>query len=219
MLNIHVDACDRLWALDSGQIEHKYETDPGLVIFDLKSSQQLDSQKLKSKTDYKTEPFLADIVVDVTSSNCDNPYVYIADANNYEIFIYNQRTRDFHKITHNYFHFDPLSGDLFIDDVLYQTQHGVFSMAMSPVGRDDYRVLYFSALASTMQFAVSTRVLQNKTLDSMKSFYEFKVMGSRGANSQSSASSIDEETGVLFYTLIAKHAIACWNTFRLVKSN
>lgn len=203
-----------MWALDSGQIENKYETDPSLITFDLKGNFILDSQKIRSKTDYKTEPFLADILVDVTSSNCDSAHVYIADANNYEIIIYNLKYRDFHKISHNYFHFDPLSSDLKIDEIHYQTQYGVFSLTMSPVNRDDYRILYFCPLASTMQFAVSTRVIQNKTLDTSKSFYEFKIMGSRGTNSQSSASSFDEETGVLFYTLIAKKAVGCWNSFR-----
>lgn len=214
MLNIYVDVCDRLWAIDSGQIENKHETDPGLIIYDLKTNQQLDSQKIKSRTDYKTEPFLADIVVDVTSSSCDNAYAYIADASNYEIIVYSQRTGEFHKISHNYFHFDPLAGDLHIEDLHYQTQYGVFSLTLSPIGRDDHRIMYFSSLASNMQFAVSTRVLQNKTLDATKGFYEFKVMGSRGPNSQTSASSFDEETGVLFYTLIMQHAIACWNSFR-----
>lgn len=213
VLNIHADPCDRLWVVDSGQIENKHEKDPTLITFDLKTNLQIDSQKVKSKTDYKTEPYLADIIVDVTSANCDGAYAYIADANNYELIVYSLRGREFHRITHNYFSFDPLGGDLHIDGVHYQTQFGIFSLALSPVGRDDHRTLFFSSLASTNQFAVSTVVIQNKTLDPIHSFYEFKVMGSRGMNAQSGASTFDEETGVLFYTLIMKHGIACWNSY------
>ncbi len=190
--------------------------DPALIIYDLKFNVQSDWQKIKGKTDYRREPYLSDIVVDVMSSNCDSAYAYLADANNYELIIYNMRNRDFHRISHNYFHFDPLGGDLDADGIHYQTHHGVFSLAMSPIGRDDHRILYFSPLASTMQFAVSTRVLQNKTMDPLRSFYEFKVMGSRGPNTQTCSSCFDEETGVLFYTLIAKNTIACWNSYRLV---
>lgn len=214
ILNIQVDNCDRLWAVDSGQIEHKHETDPAVVVYDLRTNLQIDSQKIKTKTDYKSEPFLSDILVDVTSSNCDNAFVYITDANNYELIVFNLKSQEFHKVSHNYFHFDPLCGDLDIDGIHYQSQHGIFSLSMSPVGRDDHRILYFSPLASLMQFAVPTKVIQNKTLDTAKSYYEFKVMGSKGSNSQSCASSFDEETGVLFYTLISKNAIACWNSFR-----
>lgn len=174
----------------------------------------MEPQKIKSKTDFKTEPYLADIIVDVTSASCDNAFAYIADAANYELIVYSLRSREFHKLLHNFFHFDPLCGDLDIDGVHYQTQFGIFNLAMSPVGRDDHRTLFFSPYASTMQFAVSTKIVQNKTLDMAKNYYEFKLMGSRGPNAQSSGSSFDEETGVLFHTLIAKNAIGCWNSFR-----
>lgn len=211
---IHVDNCDRLWALDSGQIENKREIDPAIVIYELKTNTQLDSQKIKVKGEYKAEPYLADILVDVTSSNCDNAFAYISDASNYELLVYNFRTQEFHKVSHNYFHFDPLCGDLTVDGIHYQTQHGLYSLSMSPVGRDDHRLLFFSPLASLMEFSVSTKVIQNRSVDNAKSFYEFKVMGLKGANSQSSASDFDEETGVLFYTLISRNAIGCWNSFR-----
>jgi len=37
-------------------------------------------------------------------------------------------------------------------------------MALSPIKKDGYRTLFFSPLASHREFAVSTRVLRDKTL-------------------------------------------------------
>lgn len=43
-------------------------------------------------------------------------------------------------------------------------------------------------------------------------YNEFKVLGSRGSNGQSSVEFLDKKTGVLFYTLPNLNAIACWRT-------
>lgn len=41
-------------------------------------------------------------------------------------------------------------------------------------------------------------------------FKEFRALGSRGHNGQSSVSFLDPDTGVLFYALTNLNAIACW---------
>ena len=49
-------------------------------------------------------------------------------------------------------------------------------------------------------------------------FHEFRALGSRGHNGQSSVSFLDPDTGVLFYALAVLNAIACWkpqNTFTI----
>lgn len=66
---------------------------------------------------------------------------------------------------------------------------------------------------STDEFQVSTKFLKNQTLATSNSIYhEFKRVGSRGSNGQSSVEFLDKKTGVLFYTLPNLNAIACWKT-------
>lgn len=75
------------------------------------------------------------------------------------------------------------------------------------------RTLYFHALASTFEFSVSNTVLKNETFcTSPDSFHQYKVLGNRGRNTQSSAEVFDETTGVVFYTQINRDAIGCWNS-------
>jgi Major royal jelly protein len=77
------------------------------------------------------------------------------------------------------------------------------------------RTLYFHALASAFEFSVSNSVLKNETFcTSPDSFHNFKVLGNRGSNTQSSAEVFDGLTGVVFYTQINRDAIGCWNTFK-----
>jgi len=107
-----------------------------------------------------------------------------------------------------------LSGNYNVAGVNFQWTDGVFALALSPVRKEDgYRTVYFHPLSSTHEFKVSSRVLQNKTIAELpESYYEFKDLGSRGPNTQSSASYLDEKTGVLFYTQVNRDGLACWNT-------
>ncbi|XP_046672145.1 L-dopachrome tautomerase yellow-f2-like [Homalodisca vitripennis] len=214
---IRADTCDRLWAIDSGTIDlatqPKQISPPKIMVFDLKSDQLLFSYPLKDKTDYNEKSLFPTITVDVTSANCDHAFAYLPDVYNYNLVVYSMQTNDTHTVTHNYFHFDPLAGDFSNSGFHWQWQDGVFGLALSPVDREGFRIVYFHALASTMEFAISSKYLQNSTLvrDNARAF---KVLGNRGVNGQSSASFLDEETGVLFYTLINRNAVGCWNTFK-----
>lgn len=214
---IRADSCDRLWVMDTGNIDSvtqpKQQTPPTIFIFDLKTDKLLLAYPLKEKTDFHENSYFPNIIVDVTSANCDHAYAYLPDVGTYSVVVYNLRTNETHSITHNYFHFDPLSGDFFSNNIHFQWQDGIFGMALSPIDRDGFRLVYFHPLASTMEFAVSSKYLQNNTL-AKQNLKAFKVLGNRGVNGQSSASFLDEETGVLFYTLLNKNAVACWNSFK-----
>lgn len=73
--------------------------------------------------------------------------------------------------------------------------------------------MYFHPLASTKEFSVSTRVLQNKTIAADPHSYGlYKIEGEKGENTQTSASDMDEQTGVLFLTQLNRDGVACWNT-------
>lgn len=66
------------------------------------------------------------------------------------------------RFQHNYFHFDPLHGDFNVAGIQYQWDDGIFSITLGNRNPDGYRVAYFHPMASTSEFAVSTKVLQNR---------------------------------------------------------
>lgn len=77
-------------------------------------------------------------------------------------------------------------------------------MALDKVKEDGSRDIYFHAFSSTKEFKVNNKVLQNETYSlSDASFTDYKLLGDRGANSQSNSEMLDEKTDVLFYTMVS----------------
>lgn len=57
---------------------------------------------------------------------------------------------------------------------------------------------------------MENNVLKNETLSA--SYYAYEFLGNRGSDTQSSVEVFDETTDVIFYILINKNSIGCWNT-------
>uniref|UniRef100_A0A1A9WET6 Protein yellow n=1 Tax=Glossina brevipalpis TaxID=37001 RepID=A0A1A9WET6_9MUSC len=215
---VQADACDRLWVLDTGVIDLLGDTKQiapnAIIIFDLKTDKLIRRYELP-KNQVKDESFLANIIVDSDRSECDKAYAYMPDLGAYTLIVYSFRDNHSYRIVHHYFHFDPLQGDFNVGGVNFQWTDGIFGMAIGPMNPDHSKDIYFHPLASTKEFKVSDHVLRNESyVTSKDAFFEFKLVGDRGMNGQSTAEVYDKETGVIFYTQINKDAIACWNVKR-----
>lgn len=217
VFRVNVDVCDRLWLVDTGLADILGEGNqiatPRIVVIDLKTDKIIKEHTI-AKEDIAEHSFFANILVDTTPNTCDKSFAYIPDLGGFQMIVYDLEKDESYKVKHHYFYFDPLSGNYNVGGVNFQWTDGVFGVALSPVHKEDgYRTLYFHPLSSTREFSVNTKILQNKTTAST-SYYEFKVLGSRGPNSQATAESLDEKTGVLFYTQVNKDGIGCWNSLK-----
>lgn len=216
VFRINVDVCDRLWMVDMGLSDSLGESNqisaPRIVIIDLHTDKIIKEHTI-AKENMREGSFLANIIVDTTPDTCDKSFAYIPDLGGYQMIVYDLEKDESYKVRHHYFYFDPLSGNYTIGGLNFQWTDGVFGVALSPLQKDGYRTLYFHPLSSLLEFSVSTKILQNKTIAS-NSYNDFKVLGSRGARSQSSAESLEDKTGVLFYTLVNKDGVGCWNSFK-----
>lgn len=212
VVKVRADVCDRLWILDNGKINNKRESAPVLHVYDLKTDIHLRTINLDHLSSSNSD--FSNMEIDATSSTCDDAYAYIPDSETYKLLVYSWKTNESFSLTHNYFHFDPLFGDIDLGEVHYQSQKGLYGISLSPTGRDGFRTVYFHSIASTMGFAVSSKILRNGNYDKNINVYDFKVMGTRGTNKQATSSSFDIETGVLFYGLLLKNFLGCWNAYR-----
>ncbi|KAK7574216.1 hypothetical protein V9T40_011407 [Parthenolecanium corni] len=212
---LHVDVCDRLWLLDTGlnDILDKNEKlyDPKIQVYDLNTDRLVREYTLP-KDVIRDNSLFVNIIADVNRNDCEGAFAYVADLESNALIVCDMQHGDSYRITHHFFNFDPLSGDYNIGGDNFQWPSGIFGLALSPLQKDGFRTLYFHPMSSTHEFAVSTRIIRNKTIAS-NSYHEYKVLGSRGPNAQSLGSSIDEATGVLLYTLHHKNAIGCWNIY------
>uniref|UniRef100_A0A023F809 Putative major royal jelly protein n=1 Tax=Triatoma infestans TaxID=30076 RepID=A0A023F809_TRIIF len=212
---IRADECDRLWVIDCGINDILGSAQqislPKILIFDLLTDKLIREYKLKPES-VKEDSFFANVVVDIADNEtgCDSAFAYIPDLGSYGLIVYSWADNDSWRIKHHYFHFDPLAGNYHVGGVNFQWTDGIFGLALSPPDEEGQKTLYFHPLSSTREFAVSTNIVQNKSIAS-DSYYAYKVLGSRGPNSQATASMVDRKSGVLFYTQVNKNGVGCWN--------
>ncbi|XP_053602390.1 protein yellow-like [Plodia interpunctella] len=216
VFRVYVDPCDRLWVMDTGLADifgaSNQIVGPSIVIFDLNTDQLIHRYYLKL-ADMKEDTFFANIVVDVDKNTCDNAFAYIPDLGGYGVVVYSLKQDDSWRVTHHYFFFDPLSGSYNVGGVKFHWTDGVFGLALSEPRDNGFRTVFFHALSSTKEFCVSSELLRNYTkLDKNQAFQDFKLLGDKGPNSQSSASFYDTKTNVLFYTQVNRDGVGCWNS-------
>ncbi|XP_011504192.1 PREDICTED: protein yellow-like [Ceratosolen solmsi marchali] len=210
-----VDACDRLWGVDTGIDDILGDTKivrpPRLIVIDLNSNKIIRSYTLKD-SDQKADSFFADLAVDVDKDSCNDAYAYLSDLGGYGLVVYSWAQNNSWRFHHNYFHFDPLNGDYNVTGINFHWTDGVFGLVVSPHREDGSKTLYFHALSAVREFSVSTAVLRNESSASSDNYYLFTLAGEKGQGSQGTSSAIDLQTGIIYFTQINRHGIACWNT-------
>lgn len=214
---VRADSCGRLWVLDTGVENIVAESNATvlaptrLLIYDLHNDNLLRSYKFP-EDHIKDSSLFASITVE--DDDCDNSFAYCADLGKPGLVVYSWKSQTSWRLTHNFFHPDPTAGNFSINGINFQWEDGLFGTALSkPLPPDNQPILYFHPFVSTDEFQVSTKFLKNETLATSNEIYhEFKRIGSRGLNGQSSVEFLDKKTGVLFYTLPNLNAIACWKT-------
>ncbi|GBP65437.1 Protein yellow [Eumeta japonica] len=210
---IKADRCDRLWVLDTGTYGYdNTTTNPcpyALNVYDLNTDQRIRRYVLRAE-DIVPSTFIANIAVDV-GKDCDDTFAYMSDELGYGLIAYSWEENKSWRFSHSYFMPDPLKGDFNIAGMNFQWgSEGIFGIALSSIGANGYRTLYFSPLASHTEFEVSTQTLRDEKRVS-DSYRDFKVVGTRGADSHLTAKVMSED-GVQLFNLIDQNAIGCWNS-------
>ncbi|XP_066158025.1 protein yellow [Euwallacea fornicatus] len=221
IFRVTVDACDRLWVVDTGLADILGDptviSQPAILIYDLNTDKLIRRYTFKDD-DVKQDSFLANIIIDTNKNKCEDAYGYVPDLGGFGIVVYSLKENDSWRFKHNFFHFDPLQGDFNVGGVNFQWKDGVFGLALGPEDQNGYRTVYFHPLVSLNEFAVNSSILKNKTLaNDPHIYYEFRLLGNKGEKSQTSSSIYDNPTDVLFLTQLSKDGVACWNTKKDLK--
>ncbi|XP_049884200.1 L-dopachrome tautomerase yellow-f2-like isoform X2 [Pectinophora gossypiella] len=211
------DSCNRLWMVDTGLLEipndRQQVRQPAVVVYDLRTDRQILRYELKS-TDIiaaNTPTGLASITLDIVD-DCANTFAYIPDLATYGLIVYSLRDNDSWRLTHNYFSFNPIAGNLRLAGQRFQWSDGIFSVTLTEP-RGGCSSAYFHAMVGTHEFSVSSCVLRNRTASQDPNFWsQFSEVGDRGANSQSTMHGYHAGTRVVFFADIGRDAISCWNT-------
>ncbi|XP_063824919.1 protein yellow-like [Ostrinia nubilalis] len=213
VFRVNADPCGRLWVLDSGQIDSQDKPrqicPPSIVLFDLYSDKIINRFVIPKK--YVLQDSLySNIIVDTRTQDCSDAHVYIADTWRFGLLVFREKDAHFWRFSHHLFYPDPLASNFTLHGVNFQWADGIFGLALSPIGQYEERILFFHSLSSYREFYVSTAVLQDPSRTN-SSASEFNLVGdSRGLAGQSSASAVDRR-GVMFYGLVSRDSIGCWD--------
>ncbi|KAG6456387.1 protein yellow [Manduca sexta] len=211
---VRADRCGRLWVLDNGKIgnleKNTTKYPPALIIYDLKTDNLL-RKYVFPEDQVKQDSGFANIAIEDT--DCKNTYAYAGDLGKPAIVVYSWEKNESWRITHHYFHPDPLACDFSVKGQNFSWTDAIFGLALlkPTTNSSNFSTLYFHPMASFGEFSVSTEYLRNQSV-AESNFNAFKLLGNRGPNAQSSVSFIDQKTGVLFYSLVNLNAVACWKT-------
>lgn len=211
-----VDACNRLWFIDTGLLEYPDNRvqvqQPSIWIIDLATNQRLHRFEIPATVVARGNG-VASITVDVDENSCSKAFAYIPDLANYRLYVYSLERNHMWSFAHNYFHFDPVNGDFDVAGLQFQWDDGIFSLTLGPTNSRGFRTAYFHSMAAITEFTVSTQVLRNETNAGRSNHgRDFKLLGHRQVQSQSTMHDYDEGTGVIFYAEVGRNAIGCWNT-------
>ncbi|XP_049839989.1 protein yellow-like [Schistocerca gregaria] len=218
---VRADECGRLWVLDTGIADilggaaTRVLRPPALLVFDLNTDTFI-RQITFPKEVVKEDSLFANVAVEVAPAlsggyDCEATFAYAADLGAYGLVVHDWARQTTWRVSHNYFHSDPLAGEYSVLGTEFQWTDGLFGLALSAPDLRGHRTLYFHPFSSTNEFSVPTRVLHEPGAAHLH-FHDFKLLGSRGPSTQSCASFMDEESGVLFYSLVNKNAVGCWNS-------
>lgn len=214
-----VDQCDRIWIIDAGVVEtltnFRQLCPPKIVIFDLKNDYHIFSHTLPPEQ-VKQDSLHSNIIVDVPNGKCEEAFAYVTDVWRYGVVVFSfNEGRSWRTTSHLHFP-NPLASDYNFQGLNFQWNDGTFGLSLAPVvdAATGDRVMFFHPMSSYMEFTVNTRVLKNET-NWLNPFNgppasEFQPIGSRGRRGQSSTSGVSRN-GVMFFNLVQRSAVGCWD--------
>ncbi|KAG8238824.1 hypothetical protein J437_LFUL010538 [Ladona fulva] len=219
VFRVWADTCGRLWVIDAGKenvvVEPKQICPPQILVFDLRNDTLLRRYRL-TETDMKSNSFFTNIHVDVRNDAngrpmCEDAFAYVPDVWGFGVVVYSLRDNRSWRVDHEFFHPDPLFCKYTVGEHTFRWLDGIFSVALGPVdSTNNDRYLYFHSMSSSREFRVPASVMQNETA-SKEHPEKFEALASRGSNGHSSASAMDKN-GILFYNLVTRDAVGCWNS-------
>lgn len=213
LFRMNIDHCGIMWALDSGQIEPFGDTrnlcPPTLFAINVNTDTVIGRYPIPSEF-VLDNSLITNLVVDSRDSRCRDLHVYIADAWRFGLIVFRDEDKAFWRFNHYSFYPEPLLSNYTLHGVNFQWSDGLFGMSLGKVQQGD-RPLFYHAMSSSLEFVIKTSVIRDPSRVK-NSVSEFKLLGeSRGAEGQVSASAVDRN-GVMFFNLISRDSIGCWDT-------
>jgi len=217
---LQVDQCGRLWVVDSGTVnifttERKRICQPQLLVFNLKNKKLLLRYRIPESV-LEPHSILTTVVADILDVNgrCREAFAYLADVTGFGLIVVDAHREKSWRVVSNYFYPYPLHGHYEINNEEFDLMDGVLGLALSPPQNDKKdKTLYFHSLASVRESWVSAALLRNESnFQNSINSVPHKFFVSQGTRAgQSAPSAMNGEGSALFFSIMTKNSLNCWN--------
>nr|CAD7586632.1 unnamed protein product [Timema genevievae] len=225
VFRVQVDACGRLWVIDTGMVDilvkGRQICPHQILVFDIRTSKLVTRYRIPEE-DLKSNSVLPTIAVDIRDADgkCRDAFAYVADVTGFGLIVYDARHNRSWRVTSNYFYPYPVSGYFDLNGETFDLMDGVLGLGMGPNKGDDTK-LYFHSLASVRESWVLTSVLRNSSnFKGGLNVVPRKFHVSAEERSSQTAAVVVDENEILFFNLLKSNTLDCWNTRKTyTKSN
>jgi hypothetical protein len=188
---------------------------PQLLVFNLKNNKLLLRYRIPDSV-LRPHSILTTVVADILDANgrCREAFAYIADVTGFGLIVVDAHREKSWRVVSNYFYPYPLDGHFVLNKEQFDLMDGVLGLALSP-SRNNKRdkTLYFHSLASVRESWVSAELLRNESnFENNINRVADKFYVSQGTRpGQSAPSVMDAEGAALFFSVMTKNSLNCWN--------
>jgi hypothetical protein len=206
--------------IDSGTVnilskDIKRICQPQLLVFNLKNKKLILRYRIPDSV-LRAHSILTTVVTDILDVNgrCREAFAYITDVTGFGLIVVDAHREKSWRVISNYFYPYPLSGHFNLNNEQFNLMDGVLGLALSPSqnGKKD-KTLYFHSLASVRESWVSAELLRNESnFENNNNAVAHKFYVSQGTRpGQSAPSAMDGEGAALFFSILTKNSLNCWN--------
>ncbi|XP_055692432.1 L-dopachrome tautomerase yellow-f2-like [Lutzomyia longipalpis] len=220
------EICNRGFLVDNGQLVYYQNATytiqkPALWVIDLPANgcktrnfPIIRRREFPDRIVAKSPNGYVHITLDYQSEDsCDDLFLYITNCFFFFLVVYDYKKDAFWTFEHETF-LPVIAESHFVYDKTfdYDWALGLHSLALGYPDKFGDRTAYYSSIAGTAQYAVSTKILKNRR-KSPNNFNpkDFRIMGYRGCDNEPMKSVIDYTYGVMVTTEAQTHEIRCWN--------
>ncbi|XP_055679876.1 L-dopachrome tautomerase yellow-f2-like isoform X1 [Lutzomyia longipalpis] len=227
VFHVNVDEhCNRVFFVDNGQLVYYSNTTytiqkPALWVIDLpvngcetRNFPIIRRTELPDRIAAKAPNGYMHITLDYQSKNsCDDLFVYIANTFFSYLIVYDYKKDEFWLFDHETF--KPVVAEshfVFEETFKYDMPLGLHNLVLGYPDKEGGRTAYYNDVASTAQYAVSTKILKNRRKSPINfNSKDFHIVGYRGCDHEPLKTVIDYTYGVMFNTEVQSNELRCWN--------
>nr|XP_031828177.1 protein yellow-like isoform X1 [Nomia melanderi] len=202
-----IDACDRLWVIDSGVItsidDFRPVCPPKILLFDLATNFLLRMYTFPREV-LRPNSLLTNVILDdVGATTCDDVFLYISDTAGAGIVVFDSVNERSWRVAHPYMFPDPDFSTYRIGNSMFELMDGIVGLAFSR----RQGVVYFQPLATDRLFSVPTSALQAGPLPFGEQL-PVRLLGRK--SSQGLALAVDPTDDTVIFAPLTETAIVAW---------